>query len=249
MKIQYCSDLHLEFPANKNYLKKNPIEPAGDILILAGDIVLFSHIYAEKSFFDYLSDNFQHVYWLPGNHEYYRSDFNQRTGTFQENIRSNVTLLNNTNIVHQDTRLVFSTLWSQIDPTKELVIKKVMSDFKLITINGRVINIDDYNNLHADCLSFLKSQLTTPTTQRTIVATHHRPTFLNYPEQYRHSELNTAFATELYNLIETSHASHWIFAHTHETLPDTTIGQTILTTNPLGYIERNEHHAFKTRVI
>lgn len=248
MTIQYCSDLHLEFPANKNHLSKHPIEPVGDILILAGDVVPFTRIEIEKEFFDYLSDNFQHVYWLPGNHEYYSSDFNQRTGAFQENIRSNVTLLNNATIVHQDTRLVFSTLWSQIDPTKEHAIKKVMSDFKLITINGRKINIDDYNTLHADALRFLQTELT-PTTQRTIVVTHHRPTFLNYPERYRLSELNTAFATELYDLIETSHAAHWIFAHTHEILPDTTIGQTILTTNPLGYIERNEHHAFRTRTI
>jgi hypothetical protein len=72
---------------------------------------------------------------------------------------------------------------------------------------------------------------------------------MNYPERYRHSDLNTAFATELNNLIETSNATHWIFGHTHETFLDTIIGQTILTTNPLGYIERNEHHAFRTRTM
>jgi len=36
MKIQYCSDLHLEFPTNAIFLKNHPIEPAGEILILAG---------------------------------------------------------------------------------------------------------------------------------------------------------------------------------------------------------------------
>jgi hypothetical protein len=41
MTFQYCSDLHLEFPANKKYLKANPIKPESEILLLAGDIIPF----------------------------------------------------------------------------------------------------------------------------------------------------------------------------------------------------------------
>jgi len=37
MKIQYCSDLHLEFWDNEFFLKHNPLIPCGEILLLAGD--------------------------------------------------------------------------------------------------------------------------------------------------------------------------------------------------------------------
>ena len=41
MKVQYASDLHLEFGANTAFLRKHPIIPVGDILVLTGDIGYF----------------------------------------------------------------------------------------------------------------------------------------------------------------------------------------------------------------
>ena len=252
MKIQYCSDLHLEFPVNKKYLKANPIKPEGEVLLLAGDIIPFIEIEKENDFFNFLSDNFEYTYWVPGNHEYYRSDITERTGTFHEKIRSNVSLLNNTAIEHNGVRLLFSTLWSKINPSLEVVIQKSMADFRLIKNNGKKITVDDYDQLHEDCRTFLGKELSNVTGQNTIVATHHLPTFFNYPEKHRYSELNTAFATELFDLIEPSNADHWIFGHSHEVVPDFKVGKTTLTANQLGYVEYGEHGQFsnnKTIVI
>ena len=95
MILQYCSDLHLEFSQNEAYVKANPIKPIGDILILAGDVTLFTRIDRHRDFFDYISDHFEATYWIPGNHEYYQSDISNRSGSFEEKIRNNVSLINN----------------------------------------------------------------------------------------------------------------------------------------------------------
>ncbi|WP_088653547.1 metallophosphoesterase [Geofilum rhodophaeum] len=71
MKVQYCSDLHLEFFQNAKFLNENPIKPVGDILVLAGDIIYWEQENFKHWFFDYISDNFKEVYYIPGNHEFY----------------------------------------------------------------------------------------------------------------------------------------------------------------------------------
>ena len=71
MKIQYCSDLHLEFALNAMFLHNNSIKPIADTLILAGDITLWGQQHFKHWFFDYVSKHWERVYYIPGNHEFY----------------------------------------------------------------------------------------------------------------------------------------------------------------------------------
>jgi len=114
MLLQYASDLHLEFPANKAFIKKHTLQPVGDVLVLAGDIVPFSVMDKHGDFFSYVADNFETTYWLPGNHEHYHFDIAEKSGVLDEAIRSNVFLVNNTSVVYENAKLIFSTLWSKI---------------------------------------------------------------------------------------------------------------------------------------
>ncbi len=244
MKIQYASDLHLEFPENKNFLATNPIKPIGDVLVLAGDIVPFRVMDKHKDFFSYVSDHFENTYWIPGNHEYYYFDLADKCGTFHEKIRNNVHLLNNTVVVHQNANLICSSLWSKISPVNQWQIERTMNDFHVIKYNGSRFSVEHFNQLHAESIAFLKQALHHHYTNKTVVVTHHVPTFLNYPKKYKGDVLNEAFAAELFDLIEDSKPDYWIYGHTHNNSADFEIGKTQLLTNQLGYVKYGEHQSF-----
>jgi predicted phosphohydrolase len=240
MKLQYASDLHLEFPENKEFLKKNPLLPAGDVLLLAGDIVPFTVMDKHADFFNFLSDNFGTTYWIPGNHEYYYSDISERSGTLNEAIRSNVFLVNNLTLIYENIKFIFSTLWTRISPGNQFLIRQRLSDFHTIKHNRKGLTPDHYNFLHNQCLSFLNEEISKPGTERKVIVTHHVPTLMNYPEKYKGDSLNEAFAVEIYDDILRSNAEFWIFGHHHCETSDIQIGSTTLTTNQLGYIKYNE---------
>ena len=244
MKLQYASDLHLEFPENKDLLKRNPLLPGGDVLLLAGDIVLFAVMDKHVDFFNYISDNFKTTYWIPGNHEYYYSDISDRTGSFIEKIRDNLFLVNNVSVIQENVKLIFSTLWTSISPGNQFEIRQRLSDFHTIKYNNKGLTPDQYNLLHEQCRSFLNEELSKGGPEKKAIVTHHVPTFMNYPEKYRGDSLNEAFAVEMYNDVLRSDADFWIFGHHHCNTPAFKIGNTTMLTNQLGYVVQNEHQLF-----
>ncbi|TSA34194.1 MAG: metallophosphoesterase [Porphyromonadaceae bacterium] len=244
MLIQYASDLHLEFPENREFLKLNPLQPKGDILLLAGDIVLFAVMNEHADFFSYVSDHFQTTYWIPGNHEYYYSDAAKKSGTIHENIRSNVFLVNNVAIEQASVKFIFSTLWSRINPANQWLIERKVSDFHVIKFNGKHFTTPDFNLLHEEDLKFITAELQSTRQFKTVMVTHHVPTMMNYPAKHKGDPLNEAFGVELSGLIEDQGPDWWIYGHTHSNTPHFPIGNTQLLTNQLGYVKYKEHYEF-----
>lgn len=244
MTFQYASDLHLEFPQNQAYLRAHPIVPMAEVLLLAGDVVPFKKIRAHQDFFDTLARQFKVVYWVPGNHEYYHAQLDRFPYSTKSAIRDNVWLVNNTVETIGSVRCVFSTLWSKITPANAFEIQNRLSDFHTIQVAGRPFSAAQYNALHEDSLHFLHDTLAHPHAGPTLVVTHHVPTYLHYPEQYKGDALNEAFATELFDFIADQGPDCWIFGHHHCNTPEFVIGNTRMLTNQLGYVGRGEEEGF-----
>lgn len=133
MKIQFASDLHLEFGENSKWLKSNPLKAEGDILILVGDIgYLGDANYMTHPFWDWASENFKQVIVVLGNHELYKYfDINELHEGWELEVRPNVKVHYNS-VIHlaPDTDLILSTLWAFIHPLEEYLTERCVSDFK-----------------------------------------------------------------------------------------------------------------------
>jgi hypothetical protein len=154
--------------------------------------------------------------------------------------------VNNTAVVRENVKLIFSTLWSHLSPGNQWQIERSMNDFRLIRHKGSRFSAELYNQFHEVGLAFIQNELKTAQAQKIAVFSHHCPTFLHYPEQYKGDVLNEAFAVELYDMIESSNIGYWVYGHHHSNIPEFSIGNTKLITNQLGYVQRNEHRNFET---
>jgi predicted phosphohydrolase len=245
MTIQYASDLHLEFPRNQAFLKAHPLSAQAALLILAGDIVPFAMMDKHRDFFQYLSDHFEAAYWLPGNHEYYHFDLAEKCGVLDERIRPNVRLVNNLAVTIGEARFLFTTLWAKISPANQWLLERNVSDFRAIRDGGYRLSAERFNALHEESLRFLTAELQHPVAAKTVVATHHVPTLLHYPAQYKDSLLNEAFAVELHELIDETGPDCWIYGHHHSNTPEFRLGRTRMLTNQLGYVHLMENRGFE----
>jgi predicted phosphohydrolase len=230
---------------NRLFLTEFPLLISGDILLLAGDITIMHKKNTRNAFFDFVSDNYQQVYWLAGNHEYYQRDMADFNDSFDIPIRKNVSLVNNTVLKFNNIRFIFTTLWSHIKPENASLIEKNVMDFEAILNNGSYFTVKAYNNLHKTCLNFLKSSLE-QAYENTVVITHHLPALSCNSIAFMNSKINDAFCVDLTSFIENSQVKYWIYGHSHYNQHPFKIGKTTLLTNQLGYVKLREHKSFQT---
>ena len=246
MKIQYASDLHLELHDNSDYLVEKPLQHVGDILVLAGDIGYLGGVSnSEHPFWDWASANFEQVLVVPGNHEFYGGyDLENVAGGSEGTIRDNVRWYYNKSVVIGDVEIILSPLWAQILPHTEDIIERRVNDFRRIKYKGERLTAARFNELHRECVAFLRRALAESEADKMIVVTHHLPSMMCVAPQYVGNILNGAFASEQAAWIDGCGADYWIYGHSHCNVGEKIIGDTKLVCNQMGYVPYNEHRDF-----
>ena len=206
MKIQYASDLHLEFAENKGYIGHGSIAPVGDVLVLSGDVSYLGDRKMKKlPFWDWCAEHYLETFIVPGNHEFYGGyDIVQTMEDFELIVRPNVRYLNNKSFIFGDVELFFTTLWTRIDQARLWTVQHGMNDYRYGKLNGLRFCANDVDGLHRQCVGWLSGALEASKAKHKVVVTHHCPTVRPQFNSYSSGALNSAFQVDMDDFIECS---------------------------------------------
>jgi predicted phosphodiesterase len=263
MKLALGSDLHLEF----GYL--DPVNEEGaDVLILSGDIMVARDLYKfptdedaaqlmnvsgsrlaqqYRAFLKKCSEEFKHVIYVAGNHEFYGGKFHQTLDILGDACakHSNVNFLEKGKVKIDDVLFVGGTLWTDMnkgDPLTQHVCMGAMNDYNAI-LNDAL----GYTRLrpaqtverHKETLKYFKEVLRdTYFSDKVVVVGHHAPSKISIKPEYENDHLiNGAYSSDLSEFIlDHPQIKVWTHGHTHDVF-EYLIGTTKIVCNPRGYVD------------
>lgn len=244
-KIKIISDLHLEHRQNEP-----PFDiGSGSILILAGDILCAKNFKADEylrkvyeRFLKDCSENYEHVLYVMGNHEFYGYNYDGTIRKIQEHLPKNFHLLNDDTVQIQNWNFIGMTFWTDFRNENALEMMEaecIMNDYKRIRIgaNYRKLNANDTLAFHKKSKSYLLDQLQT-LNENVFVITHHAPSYRSVAPCFR-MEANGAYVSNLDDMILAyPQIKYWAHGHTHTPF-DYQIGECRVICNPVGYPGEN----------
>ena len=253
--LRVASDLHLEafYGRDPETLAIDFLMPddrdADSILVLAGDVC--SQPERLVQFLAVCLKRFPKVVYVPGNHEYYRQDYDGWNKTMDKALSElGPNLLFSTRGMKQHNlpglRFIIGTMWGDGGPTLKdrAMVGAYLNDFRLITReNGlRRFSTTDMIEEFKQAREQLQEMLSTPCgMDRTIVVTHHLPSRALVSERFWPGDgsdgANGGFVGECEDLMATTEPISpwlWIHGHTHDTI-DRMLWETRIVCNPAGY--------------
>lgn len=246
VNIQYVSDIHLEF------LDSHPkIECLVENLCLLGDIGHpSSGIY--KTFIRKMSEMFKNVFVIFGNHEYYQSHDNPTPMSEIEEdtvkwFPNNVYFLQNTcvyihpesNIVSRNAtpgsiKIIGSTLWSDITDYTAVAIH----DYGCIYTAKTTLLTPEYSRaLFHSSKRYILNEIASEPDLKCVLLTHHGA-HLVCCGKYRGGLYDSAFSTDIPELLECKNLVACINGHTHSNISTVVNGIQFLS-NCYGFSHEN----------
>lgn len=232
--LQVASDLHLEFLEHRAQVSaalEGAVQPVAEhaACILAGDVAVPTG--RRRRWLDlaleHFSAKFQAVFYVPGNHEFYRAAAPVALDRIRKIVAGHpkVTLLEPGVIARWgDHRVIGATLWFRDGPhTRRLA--GMMSDFS--RIEGFVPWVFEQNRQHVAWLYEVVRE-------GDVVVTHHLPSRRSVAPRYEGDPLNAFFVCDQERLIAERRPALWVHGHTHDSCRYQ-LGATTVLCNPRGY--------------
>ena len=248
MKIAVMSDLHMEFSAFDLSVRDEP----ADVLVLAGDICNMTKRSSFTGFFQQACSLFDTVLYVPGNHEAYGGSIDTCVSKFHMLLEldvqefggdvSNLTVLNDTKFVVDDVTFLGGTLWTGFSsPIDENTARFGMYDYQAIRTGGTGYDYRlaprDTHRRYINTMRFLRDNM--PNNGKTVVVTHHAPSYFSMPENFRGDPLNICYYNNLDMDIRDWKPEVWLHGHSHQAV-DYDRFDTRVVCNPRGYVTRSE---------
>lgn len=250
LRIQYASDLHLEFSEKHSF--QEILKPVAPFLALAGDIGRPD----KRSYLDflrYVSGAWTDVFIVAGNHEFYNTWVSKHwkhmpigsVDTVSERLNlcqslseqfPNVHFLDRNRVDREGVAFLGATLWTDLRG-HEVEAEGGMNDFQMIATEGcKALRANDVTEWHLRDREWLDNELAACEEEGrpAVVITHHLPTFDLIASRYQGSPLNPCFASDCEELIRPP-VRAWIAGHTHTGAHRTWPGPVLGCVNPRGY--------------
>ena len=229
MKIEILSDIHISHSG----FGLKPVEDV-DLLIVAGDISNGFNLNLFNKFKKRCSA-YKEVIYITGNHEYYECDYNW----VNKNIKfcfenSNIHFLNNEFVMINGIKFIGSTCWTHIPEHLRYKIQNVMNDYDCIRYMDKLLTCNVTNMFNNIATEYLEKEIN----ENSIVITHHAPSQMSCPDEFKGDYKNVAYCNNYENLILDKKPKFWFHGHIHDN-SDYMIGDTRIICNPYGYYKRD----------
>ena len=248
LRVQYASDLHLELSSGPFQAILKPVAP---ILALAGDIGR-PDLPEYRNFMAYCSSNWDRVFVVAGNHEFYNSK-TAKNWTYKAphtvDMRRdmcarvaaafpNITFMNRDRVEYGGVSFLGCTLWTDLsDPYHAELAGRHMNDYHVITEDGeRPLTPVRTTAWHREDRAWLAHEISSSADLGlpTVVITHHLPSPRMISDRWADNPLNAAFSSECDDLMRPP-VRVWIAGHTHTGMTYRNAAAVMGCVNPRGY--------------